>query len=290
MKYRFSVLLILCLWACKASDQVEEQVVYIKSAQGNFDIYQSDVLGKWEQRLTTNPGFDWQPHWNEAFGKMIYYSNDTSGNFSVLSRDLKTGKVDSLPLAHLPDFRLSPDGLYIFYTISDGDAKNIWKCDLDGNNRYQLTNTQGYNGRFSLSTDGKKMAFISDRDGSNQLYMMDLENRETQQILSLPLIAKYSSWSPDSQQIAICLAEPSEDPKWDIWLYDLKDKSLKQFTKTPYSEQEIAWSLSGKKIAFHGTTENDGDQIYTIDIADGKFTKITSGDFYHGEPAWVPVK
>ena len=290
MKYRFSVLLILCLWACKASDQVEEQVVYIKSAQGNFDIYQSDVLGKWEQRLTTNPGFDWQPNWNEAFGKMIYYSNDTSGNFSVLAKDLKTGDVDTLPMSHLPDFRLSPDGQHIFYTISDGAAKNIWKCDLDGNNRYQLTNTQGYNGRFSLSTDGKKMAFISDRTGTNQMYMMDLESRETEQISFFPLIAKYSSWSPDSQQIAICLAEPSEDPNWDIWLYNLQDKGLEQFTNTPYSEQEISWSLSGRKIAFHGTTENDGDQIYTIDIADGKFTKITSGDFYHGEPAWVPVK
>ena len=290
MKYRFLPLLLLVIWGCNSSDKVGEQVVYLKKANGNFDLYQSDVLGKWEERLTTNPGYDWQPYWNEGLGKMIYYSNDTAGNFSVVARDLKTGEVDSLPMAHLPDFKLSPDGQSIFYTITDGEAKNIWKCDLDGNNRFQLTNTQSYNGRFSLSANGKKMAFISDRTGTNQLFIMDLENNAIEQISFFPLIAKYSSWSPDSQWIAVCLAEATDDPQWDIWLYNLADKGLERFTNTPYSEQEIAWSLSGKKIAFHGTTENDGDQIYTIDIADGKFTKITSGDFYHGEPAWVPVK
>ena len=290
MKYRFLLLLVLLVWGCNSSDRVKEQLVYLKNADGNFDLYQSDLLGQWEERLTINPGYDWQPYWNEGLGKMIYYSNDSTGNFWVLAKDMKTDEVDSLPMAYLPDFRLSPDGQSIFYTISEGSVKNIWKCDLDGNNRYQLTNTQGYNGRFSLSPDGNKMAFISDRSGSNQLFIMDFEDDAIEQISFFPLIAKYSSWSPDSNRIAICLAEATDNPKWDIWLYSLEDKRLDRFTNTPYSEQEIAWSLSGKKIAFHGTTENDGDQIYTIDIADGKFTKITSGDFYHGEPAWVLVK
>lgn len=290
MKFRFLAFLILAAWGCNPSEEVNEQLVYLKSAEGNFDLYSSDVLGNWEDRLTTNPGYDWQPGWNGALKRLTYYSNDTSGNFSVLAMSLENKQVDSLPNSDLSDYQLSPDGLSIFYTVSDGDSKNIWKCDLDGGNRHQLTETEGYNGRFELSFDGKKMAFISDRTGTNQLFIMDLKSGEAEQISFSPLVAKYSSWSPDSQQIAICLAEPSDDPKWDIWIYDLKDGELERFTNTPYSEQEIAWSLSGKKIAFHGTTENDGDQIYTLDVIDGKFTKITSGNFYHGEPTWVPVK
>lgn len=290
MKYRILSLLILLAWGCSSSDSLKEQVVYLKQADGNFDLYRSDVLGKWEERLTTNPGYDWQPNWNSNLNKLIYYSNDSLGNFAVLAKDLTNGQVDSLAMAQLSDFQLSPDGLNIFYTISEGDSKNIWKCDLNGSNPHQLTVSEGYNGRFELSADGRKMAFISDRTGTNQLFIMDLKSGEAEQISFFPLVAKYSSWSPDGEQIAVCLAEPSDDPKWDIWLYNLKDRELERFTNTPYSEQEIVWSFSGKKIAFHGTTENDGDQIYTLDLADGKFTKITSGDFYHGEPAWVPVK
>ena len=28
------------------------------------DLYKSDVLGQWEDRLTTNVGWDWQTKWN----------------------------------------------------------------------------------------------------------------------------------------------------------------------------------------------------------------------------------
>ncbi|NVK83645.1 MAG: hypothetical protein HWE21_04955, partial [Cytophagia bacterium] len=64
MKYRILSLLILLAWGCSSSDSLKEQVVYLKQADGNFDLYRSDVLGKWEERLTTNPGYDWQPNWN----------------------------------------------------------------------------------------------------------------------------------------------------------------------------------------------------------------------------------
>lgn len=289
MKLRYCLVFLVLAIGCSQKSRLEEKLVYLKQAEGNFDLYSSDVVGKWEDRLTTNLGYDWQPRWNAALDQLIYYTNDSSGNFAVVGLDLKTKDIDTLDYSHLPDFLISPDAQHIFYTIADGEAKNIWRCDLNGNNRYQLTNTKGYNGRFSLSADGEKMAFISDRTGSNQLFIMNLKNGEVEQVSFFPLVAKYSSWSPDSQQVAVCLAEASEDPKWDIWLYDLPSKGLERFTNTPYSEQEIAWSLSGKKIAFHGTTENDGDQIYTLDLADGKFTKITSGDFYHGEPAWIPA-
>ncbi|WP_288341370.1 hypothetical protein [uncultured Roseivirga sp.] len=290
MKGRFLVLLLLSVLACSPNEQIKEEVVYLKKANGNFDLYQSDVLGQWEERLTQNVGYDWQPHWNEGLQKLVYYSNDSAESFTVLAMDIRSKKTDALPLAHLADYRLSANAEYIYYTTSDGDSKNIWRCDLDGNNRYQLTNTNGYNGRFSLSPDGLKMAFVSDRTGSNQLFVMNLGNGEVEQVSFFPLIAKYSTWSPDSKRLAVCLAEASDDPKWDIWLYNLPTQGLERFTNTPYSEQEIAWSLSGEKIAFHGTTENDGDQIYTLDVADGKFTKITSGDFYHGEPTWVPIR
>ncbi len=284
------LLLALLLAACASGDKtLAEKLVYLKRANGNFDLYSSDVLGQWEERLTTNPGFDWQPYWNAGLGKMVYYTDDTSGHFSVVARDLSSGQTDTLPNSQLPNFKLSPDGQTIFYTMADGDVSNIWKCDLDGNNRFQLTNTNSYNGRFSISSDGEKLAFISDRTGSNELYSLHIASGELKQLTDNQLIEKYNTWSPDGKRIAVTMREEGEDTKEDIYIIELESGNITRLTSTPYAEQEISWSLSGKKIAFHGTSENDGDQIYTIDIADGKFTKITSGDFYHGEPAWLPA-
>lgn len=274
---------------CSSQSQPGESLVYLKSADGNFDLYQSDLLGQWERKLTDNLGWDWSPQWNDGMERLIYYSNDTSEQFSVMSQDLKGGQREALDNSELPNYHLSADGQFIYFTERDGIAQNIKRCPVDSPKDWEyLTYYACYNGRFSITKDQKWMVFISNRNGSNQLYLKNLESKEVTQLTDGPMIAKYNSFSPDESMIAVTLAEPSDDPIWDIYIIDLETKELTQLTDTPYSEQEIAWSPSGKKIAFHGTSEADGDQIYTIDIADGKFTKITSGDFYHGEPVWLP--
>ena len=289
MRFLLNCFLLILISSCSKMVKPGEKIVYLKSAQGNFDLYSIDVLGQWEEKITTNPGYDWQAAWNEGLNKMVYYTNDTSGNFSVVAMDLSTQELDTIPFSELSNYKLSPKGDRIFYTQSEADFQNIWTCDLEGRDQRKLTNSESYNGRFSISADGQKLAFISDRTGSNELFMLDLSTDQLIQLTNNNLIEKYNTWSPTGDRIAVTMREDEPDAKEDIYIFDIHSLKIERLTNTPYAEQEIAWSLSGEKIAFHGTTENDGDQIYTIDLADGKFTKITSGDFYHGEPAWVPI-
>lgn len=282
-------LMISCASQHQDQENINEALVYLKSKDGNFDLYSIDVLGQWEKRLTTNQGWDWQPHWVPGFNQLAYYTNDTARNFSLVKMSLGNSEVDTLPYSDLLNLKLSPDGKRIYYMERDGDVQHIKRMSLDGSNDELLTKSDSYNGRFALDPKQEQMAFISDRTGSNQLFLMDLNTKNVRQLTGGHMIAKYASFAPDGQQIAVCLAPPSEDPKWDIFIIDIPSGEQIRLTETPYSEQEIAWSLSGEKIAFHGTTEEDGDHIYTIDIKDGKFTKITSGNYYHGEPAWIPA-
>lgn len=288
MRFLSILLLALLVIGCSTSERSEEMIVYLKRSEGNFDLYSIDVLGQWEERLTTNLGYDWQPTWNIGWQKLVYYTNDSSGNFSVVAMDLSTKQVDTLKWSDLPNYKLSSQADRIYYTEAQGEYQNIWSCDLEGRDKRKLTNSESYNGRFSIAPDGMKMAFISDRTGSNELYVLDLLSNQLFQLTDNDLIEKYNTWSPDGSQIAVTMREDHPEAKEDIYIITLETEAIERLTNTPYAEQEIAWSLSGKKMAFHGTTENDGDQIYTIDLADGKFTKITSGNFYHGEPVWIP--
>lgn len=283
-------LIFLAFYSCSPNEGINnEALVYLKVKDGNFDLYQSDVLGQWETRLTDQLGWDWSPKWLLGQEQLVYYSMDSLGAFFWLKRNLNGSNTDTLP-SGLDNPQLSANGEWIYYTESDSSRTNIKRISADLSIDEYLTNTEDYNGRFQLDTDGRQMAFISDRTGTNQLYVMDLKNKSSKQLTEEPMIAKYSAFSPDGQQIAVCMALPADDPKWDIYIIDIEAGELHQVTQTPYSEKEISWSLSGNKIAFHASTEADGDQIYTIDIADGKFTKITSGDHYHGEPTWVQIK
>ncbi|WP_170827393.1 TolB family protein [Roseivirga sp. 4D4] len=276
--------------ACDNSRSGEvESLVYLSSRDGNFDLYGIDPLGQWEKRLTTNEGWDWQPKWINGLNKLVYYTNDKERNFSVVAYSFDTDQVDSLPNSDLLNFQLTPDGKRIVYTEKEGDYQNIWMCKLDGSERIQLTNSQSYSGRFSISPNGEKLLFISDRSGSNELYLLNIESKELQRLTNNDLVEKYNTWSPDGTKVAFTMRTNEEGSKEDIYILDLGTLDITRLTDTPYSEQEIAWSLGGDKIAFHGTTDA-GDHIFTIDLADGKFTKITSGDAYHGEPAWVPIE
>lgn len=268
---------------------VREALVYVTIHEENLDIYQGDILGKWERKLTDNPGRDWYPQWNPGLKRLIYYSKDITGKFSVLSMDLDSKEILPLSNSDLADFKLSPDGERIIYTEIDGQNQHIWSCDLGGENRIQITKGESYNSDFSVSPDGNSLLFISNRSGSNELYIIDLITLATIQLTKNQMVEKYTTWSPDGSQIAFTMRTEEEGSKEDIYIMNANGSQMYQFTSTHYGEQEIAWSLSGKKIAFHGSTENDGDQIYTIDLADGKFTKITSGTDYRGEPAWIPI-
>lgn len=286
------IILILATFflGCDSSSLKQtESLVYFSARDGNSDLYAIDVLGQWERRLTTNASRDWFPKWNQGTDKLIFYTMDESENVLAVAMSMEKTQVETLRSGHLSNFQLIPSGKRIIYSELKNGFQNIWWCNLDGTDNVQLTNSFSYNGYFSISPKGKRLLFISDRTGQNELYLLNLETQELKRLTDNDLIEQYNTWSQDGNRVAYTMRPSEEGSAEDIYILDLRSNNVTQLTNTPYGEKEIAWSISGDKIAFRGST-GDGDHIYTIDIKDGKFTKITSGDAYHGEPTWVPAE
>jgi len=53
----------------------------------------------------------------------------------------------------------------------------------------------------SLSQDGKRLAFSSNRNGYWDIYLMNLENGQTTQFTNTPAYDAYPSWSPDGSYL-----------------------------------------------------------------------------------------
>ena len=86
---------------------------------------------------------------------------------------------------------ISPDGRHIVFTrswvdkVKDERVSNLWIVDVDGTRVRELTTGTWRDSQPVWSPDGKRIAFLSDRDGTNQLHVLWVDTRETSQLTHL---------------------------------------------------------------------------------------------------------
>ena len=91
------------------------------------------------------------------------------------------------------------------------DSYDIFMADLDGKIVKQLTNSKGYDAEATISPDGKKMLYTSDKDGDIDLYLMDLKSGKEQRITN-ELGYDGGAWfSPDGKKIIWRASRPKTE-------------------------------------------------------------------------------
>ena len=262
------------------------KLAYITNRDGNFNIYITDEKGNEHLPLTQNPGMDWYPKWNTQQGGILYYTSDTSGQFSIQMMDTD-GEALPFDSGLLEECILSPDAGYALWTKKEGEYKHIYLYSFEEQSSIPIITGNYYNGRPQWSPTGAAFSFISNRNGSNELYMHKLKEQKTIQLTANKNREKYTSWSSDGSAI-IFTQEYASNNKNDIFKVVISNKKITQITNDTLYYEEIAWSPNGKKIAFHGN-RNGKHQIFTLSTNGKKEKQITGFEAYHGEPEWVPT-
>ncbi|HVA95855.1 MAG TPA: S9 family peptidase [Candidatus Dormibacteraeota bacterium] len=113
-----------------------------------------------------------------------------------------------MAMQRLGEPQISPDGRFVAYTTGIAEmetnriARDIWIVSTTpGSQPRQLTET-GYDSRPQWSPDGKKIAFLSSRDGMPQVYVMSWRGGNPAKLTSLSTGADNEKWSPDGRSIA----------------------------------------------------------------------------------------
>ncbi|MDY0231462.1 MAG: DPP IV N-terminal domain-containing protein, partial [Candidatus Saccharicenans sp.] len=113
---------------------------------------------------------------------------------------------------------ISPDGKSIVFTrnwidkVNDLTRSNIWMVETDGSRLRQLTSGNWRDSSPVWSPDGKKLAFISDRGGSDQIYIMFIDTKEVACLTNLERTPQNIVWSPDGERIAFSLFVADDKP------------------------------------------------------------------------------
>lgn len=112
-----------------------------------------------------------------------------------------------LTMKRISDVGIAPDGKQVVCTISMASLKentyhsSIWLINPDGT-MAQFTTGKGRDCGPQWSPDGSEIAFISDRDGKNQIWLINTSGGEANKLTDISTGASGALWSPDGSKIA----------------------------------------------------------------------------------------
>ena len=135
------------------------------------------------------------------------------------------------------------------------------------------------------------IAFISDRDGKTDIYVMNDHGGNIRRITDTPYAQADVTWSPDGSQIAFTTelrsGRPGEPQHVEIFIINADGTGAFNLTNQPAIDADPSWSPDGKFIAF-ASGLHDGLNIWTIEIATRRVRKLTNSDTSSINPHWSP--
>jgi TolB protein len=155
----------------------------LRTPRGDADIFVSRLDGSERVNITNNPAIETSPTWSPA-GRQIAFVSGTPGQISIcdadganLRRILKEGGDADAP-------SWSPDGRWLAFQWKPhlGTNYQLFMAEVSTGRIYQLTSENGSNESPSWAPDGRHLTFQSNRDGSNQIYIMLLDGSDVRRV------------------------------------------------------------------------------------------------------------
>jgi len=136
-----------------------------------------------------------------------------------------------------------------------------------------------------------KIAFVSNRDGNDELYMMDYDGANATRLTFNQVVDYSPTWSPDGKKIAYTSYQNLVPGLYILNIYE----GVRTAVSVKGNNFSPAWSPDGKKLAF--TSSMDGNsEIYTAEAADDNIKRksfaikrLTFNSAIDTAPSWSPT-
>ncbi len=239
---------------------------------------------------------------------------------------------DMLNCIRISEPKVSPDGKWVLYkkgipNISANKMNNeIFVVSINGANEINISNNEKSDYNALWSPNGKKIAFLSTRDGKPQIYIADFPDGEIKKITNIERGVNNLNWSPDGKHFSFTTdvkmeALPQEKytnlsnvnvriyeklpiRHWDEWNDEyyqhlfilpveggepidlIKDEKFETPLKPWGGTEQIAWSPDGKEIAYTSKKVEDFATSTNSDIFIYSLSSGTTKNITEGMPGF----
>ncbi len=184
---------------------------------------------------------------------------------------------------------ISPDGKWVIFDLLD----HIYRVPSKGGNAKSLTQKSGIAVNFHprYSPDGQYIAFISDRKGQNNLWIMNADGSEPRSVFLDDYVqVSMPTWTPDGNYIIVKRRNVQPDDRSGdngIWVYHVKGGTGVQLIGDDEGGSSPSWpstSKDGQFLYYHvikgrGAAPMSGNlQLRRYNFETGEILELSAGD------------
>lgn len=206
---------------------------------------------------------------------------------------LNTQQRQVITSAEVEESEISPDGKTFAFLVRN----ELWTIPLEkpkgrnADDATRLTNYPGFDRDFTWSRDAKTLFFISDRDGADHLFALDVATQAVQPVWAGKSDAKSPRLSPDGMLLGFWV-EGKEEEGGGLYTIpaDLSAPMKRILTIPGNAQGEFSWSPDQQWLAYtKSSRESNGVNLW-ITKADGTGgpVNVTRLNAFHSQPTWSP--
>jgi dipeptidyl aminopeptidase/acylaminoacyl peptidase len=202
------------------------------------------------------------------------------------------------------DLQLTADGRRLAFTVAlppKGAVRQqeIWVLDLESHKPRRFAHSPKSERAPRWSPDGRRLAFLSDREERSQVYVMPADGGEAERLTEGKNAVSAFEWSPDGKHIAFLAPEPKSeaeekrekdkddarivddaDKRTRLWVIEVETRKVRRLTAGAWQVVQVCWAPRGDRLFVLATDRPNAtvwdNRLFAVALADGSMKEVAA--------------